>query len=392
MRTGRYRFNVLILVVFVSGFAQGMLLPLLAILLEQAGVSSTLNGFSASAFYIGIMLVSPFLEKPLHKFGYKKLIIAGIALTCISILIIPVWQAIWFWFILRLIIGIGDNIFHFATQVWLTTMSNEGNRGKNISIYGLSFGLGFGVGPTMTGLIEIHPALPFAIAALFCMISLVLLLRIENEYPENIQTTAVQSTWKRYGAVIRLSWVGLMATFGYGFLETAVHGIFPVYALREGLGLNAITLLLPAFVVGGLIFQVPLGLMSDRVGRKPVLIVSLFIGGFSFIMMSFFDSLFVLTGLFVIAGLFLGSLFSMGITYMADLLPKELLPAGNILAGICFSLGSIFGPLVGGISIELFDEGSLYYTIGGVMLLLFVIVSFYQNKPSSIHAINHSRG
>src|SRR5690348_8482944 len=125
MRAGRYRFNVLILVVFVSGFAQGMLLPLLAILLEQAGVSSSLNGLSASAFYIGIMLVSPFLEKPLHTFGYKKLVVTGIALTCVSIMIIPVWQAVWFWFVLRLIIGIGDNIFHFATQVWLTSMSNE---------------------------------------------------------------------------------------------------------------------------------------------------------------------------------------------------------------------------------------------------------------------------
>ncbi|WP_221568544.1 MFS transporter [Alkalihalobacillus sp. TS-13] len=378
MRSARYRFNVLIAVVFVSGFAQGMLLPLLAILLEKAGVSSGVNGLSASAFYIGILLISPFIEKPLHTFGYKKLIVTGIAVTCVSVLVLPLWQAIWFWFILRVIIGIGDHIFHFATQVWLTSMSAEKKRGRNIAIYGVSFGLGFGIGPVMTRLVDIHYALPFMIAAALCILSLVFLIKIDNEYPENITTPDVQSTWKRYGKVFRMSWAGLLGTFGYGFIETAVHSNFPVYAIRQGLGVEAVSILLPAFAVGALIFQVPLGLLSDRFGRKPILIISLLIGGLSFLAMNVNNSLVYLTVMFVIAGLFLGSLFSMGITYMADLLPRELLPAGNILAGICFSLGSIFGPLIGGFSIQFFEEGSIFYTIGGMMLLLFTALIFFK--------------
>ncbi len=380
MRSVRYRFNVLIAVVFVSGFAQGMLLPLLAILLEQAGVSSSINGLSASAFYIGILVISPFIEKPLHKYGYKRLIVTGIALTGVSLLIFPVWQAIWFWFILRLIIGIGDHIFHFATQVWLTSMSVKGNRGRNISIYGVSFGLGFGVGPVMTKLIDIHPALPFVVATILCVIALFLLIRIDNAYPENITTADLQGTWQRYGKVFRMSWPGLLGTFGYGFIETTVHSNFPVYAVRQGLGIDAVSILLPAFAVGALIFQVPLGLLSDRLGRKPILVTSLLIGGVSFILMTLNSSLIYLTVMFLIAGLFLGSLFSMGITFMADLLPKELLPAGNILAGICFSLGSIFGPLIGGAAIQVLEEGSIFFTIGGMMLVLFITVSFFNPR------------
>ncbi|MCF6139293.1 MFS transporter [Pseudalkalibacillus berkeleyi] len=383
MRTARYRFNVLISVVFVSGFAQGMLLPLLAILLENAGVSSSINGLSASAFYIGILVISPFIEKPLHKFGYKRMIVTGIALTGVSLLVFPLWQAIWFWFILRLIIGIGDHIFHFATQVWLTSISVEGNRGKNISIYGVSFGLGFGVGPVMTKLIEVNTALPFVVASILCVLALFLLIRIEHEYPENIVTTDVQSTWQRYGKVFKLSWPGLLGTFGYGFIETTVHSNFPVYAVRQGLGVDAVSILLPAFAIGALIFQVPLGLLSDKLGRKPILVTSLLIGGISFILMTLNGSLIYLTVMFIIAGLFLGSLFSMGITFMADLLPKELLPAGNILAGICFSLGSIFGPLIGGLAIQVLEEGSIFYTIGGMMLLLFIGVSFFQPRKGS---------
>lgn len=377
MRSVRYRFNVLIAVVFVSGFAQGMLLPLLAILLEEAGVSSSLNGLSASAFYIGILVISPFIEKPLHNFGYKRLIVTGIALTAVSLLIFPIWQAIWFWFILRLIIGIGDHIFHFATQVWLTSMSVEGKRGRNISIYGVSFGLGFGVGPIMTKLIEIHPSLPFVVATVLCVLALLLLIKIDNEYPENITTVDVQSTWQRYGKVFRLSWPGLLGTFGYGFIETTVHSNFPVYAVRQGLGVDAVSILLPAFAIGALLFQVPLGLLSDRLGRKPILVTSLLIGGICFLLMTINTSLVYLAVMFLISGLFLGSLFSMGITFMADLLPRELLPAGNILAGICFSLGSIFGPLIGGLAIQVLEEGSIYFTIGGMMIVLFVLVSFF---------------
>lgn len=54
-----------------------MLLPLLAILLENNGVSSTVNGLHATGLYIGILVASPFLEGPLRKFGYKPMIIAG---------------------------------------------------------------------------------------------------------------------------------------------------------------------------------------------------------------------------------------------------------------------------------------------------------------------------
>ena len=61
------RFWILIALVGISGFSQGMLLPLLAIILEQNGVPSSVNGLHATGLYIGIILASPFMEKPLRK-------------------------------------------------------------------------------------------------------------------------------------------------------------------------------------------------------------------------------------------------------------------------------------------------------------------------------------
>ncbi|MBF6506073.1 MFS transporter, partial [Nocardia farcinica] len=70
-------FSVLILIVGISGFSQGMLLPIIAIIFENDGISSSLNGFHAASLYIGILLISPFMEAPLRKYGYKPLIIFG---------------------------------------------------------------------------------------------------------------------------------------------------------------------------------------------------------------------------------------------------------------------------------------------------------------------------
>ena len=45
---------------------------------------------------------------------------------------------------------------------------------------------------------------------------------------------------------------------------------------------------------------------------------------------------------------------------MTDLLPRHLLPAGNILSGIAFSLGSILGPVLGGVFIEKYSIQAFY--------------------------------
>src|SRR5690625_501812 len=123
------RFWILIGIVAISGFSQGMLLPLIAIILEQACVSSSVNGIHATALYIGILIASPFMEKPMQKLGFKPIILIGGILVFISLFLFPFWKALWFWFILRMIVGIGDQMIHFGTQTWITTTVSAEARG-----------------------------------------------------------------------------------------------------------------------------------------------------------------------------------------------------------------------------------------------------------------------
>ena len=138
-----YRYWVLVGMVSIAGFSQGMLLPVLAVMLETAGVSASANGLNAAALYIVILLISPFIEKPVRKYGYKPVIIIGLMLVTVSLILFPFWQVFWFWFILRIIVGVGDNLIHFSTQIWISSTSSKEKRGRQLAIYGLAFGLGF---------------------------------------------------------------------------------------------------------------------------------------------------------------------------------------------------------------------------------------------------------
>ncbi|MFD2045288.1 MFS transporter [Ornithinibacillus salinisoli] len=376
------RFWILIALVTISGFSQGMLLPLLAIILEQNGVPSSVNGLHATGLYIGVLIASPFMEKPMQKFGFKPIIVIGGLLVFISLAMFPLWDALWFWFILRVTIGIGDNMLHFGTQTWITTTAAKETRGRNIALYGMFFGLGFAIGPLMSRLLSVSEAFPFIVSAILSMIVWSLMLFVRNRWPDEENTDTIthsSSSFKRFIQTGKIAWVALLAPFGYGFLEAVLHGIFPIYGLRIGHDINMLSLIIPCFAAGSLISQLPLGILSDRVGRRKILLFVLIGGLLIFLLAAFFDtSVVALFILFTLAGMFVGSLFSLGISYMTDLLPRGLLPAGNIMCGVAFSIGSISGPYLGGLFLQLIPGVSFFYLI--VAMLLIIVFAMYFKK------------
>lgn len=378
------RFNILISFVTISGFTQGMLLPLLAILLEDMGVSSSMNGLHATGLYIGVLIASPFMEKPLHRFGYKPMIVTGGALVFISLLLFPVFPSLLAWFILRLGVGIGDHMLNFATQTWITSSTPQYKRGKIIAIYGLFFSLGFALGPFMLKLVKVHQHLPFFLASFFCFVAWIFVLFIQNDHVEQddaIQTIQVQSIFSRFGLTIKLAWLSLLGPFAYGILEAVLHGIFPVYGVRIGYSVDTIAYIIPLFSIATLFTQVPLGTLSDKIGRKKMLAMVTSTGTVIFFLGAVFEHhFFVIILTFIVAGGLLGSLFSMGVSFMTDSLPKQLLPAGNIMCGISFSLGSMIGPYFGGSVIQHFPQVSLFYSLAVMLLVISLLFILFTPK------------
>ncbi|WP_445613531.1 MFS transporter [Geobacillus sp. YF-1] len=361
------RFAVLTGIVAISGLSQGMLLPLLALLLDKQGISSSVNGGHAAALYAGVLLISPFLEQPLGKYGYKPMILLGSSIVICSLTLFPLFPSFFIWFVLRFLIGVGDHMLHFATQTWITDFSPPEKRGRRLSLYGLAFGLGFTAGPLLASLASVNEALPFFIGALLSLIGWVAVFSLPNEKPRPLERTSTAAG--RWLGAWKGAWPALLLPFAYGFLEASIHSVFPLYALDQRLSTEQIAFLLPCFSLGGILFQLPLGALSDWLGRRITITGALLAGAGCFLAaFAAGPSPVSLAICLFAAGMFTGSLFSLGIAYMTDLLPKALLPAGNLLCGMLYSLGSMIGPPLSGSAVDVAAD-AFFLAVSAVLLL-----------------------
>ncbi|GAA4713314.1 MFS transporter [Brevibacillus fulvus] len=387
MHASRHLFWILIIVVAIAGANQGLTLPLLAILLEEQGVSSLANGFNAAALYIGVFLVSPFLEIPLRRIGYRSTIICGLGLLMVATVALPFFSSLTVWFMMRLLMGIGDSSMHYASQMWVTQIAAPERRGRDISLYGLAYGIGFSVGPLGLSLLQFGKWMPFVALCLLYMIAFLLVFTMKNAFPLQVQPSSNKEN--RYLRVIRMGWLALIPAFLYGFMEASLNGSFPVYALRVGISVDMVSYILPAFVVGSIMLQIPLGILSDKLGRQKVMTGCALIGGTLFTLFPLAEAnVWLMMLLLALAGAVVGSFYSLGLAFSADILPAGMVPVAGIIASINFSIGSIVAPNINGLILET-GAPSYMFPVMGMMILLFAVLSFFFRREKAIaHELN----
>ncbi|RKY93628.1 MAG: MFS transporter [Ignavibacteriae bacterium] len=95
------------------------------------------------------------------------------------------------------------------------------------------------------------------------------------------------------------------------------------------------------------LFNPILGKLSDRYGRKPVIVISLLINAIGYIIFAFTTSYIILLVSRIVAGIG-GSSIAVAQAYIADVTTKENRAKGMGIIGAAFGLGFVFGPLIGG--------------------------------------------
>jgi DHA1 family tetracycline resistance protein-like MFS transporter len=111
---------------------------------------------------------------------------------------------------------------------------------------------------------------------------------------------------------------------------------------------RAVGLLFASYSVMQLIFSPILGKLSDRFGRRPVLLLSLIGTGIGFLVLGFATTLWMLFAGRILDGITGGNI-STAQAYIADVTSPEERAKGMGLVGAAFGLGFIFGPPIGGI-------------------------------------------
>ncbi len=106
--------------------------------------------------------------------------------------------------------------------------------------------------------------------------------------------------------------------------------------------------LLAAYAAAQFIFAPIMGSLSDRYGRRPVVLMALFGAGVDYLFMAVAPTLWLLFIGRIIAGI-MGASFTVGNAYIADISPPEKRAQNFGLVTAAFGIGFIIGPALGGI-------------------------------------------
>jgi len=126
--------------------------------------------------------------------------------------------------------------------------------------------------------------------------------------------------------------------------------VLPFYAevTRFNATPRTVGLLFASYSVMQLIFAPILGRLSDKQGRRPVLLISIIGTGIGFLILGFANTLWMLFAGRILDGITGGNI-STAQAYIADITTKEERAKGMGLIGAAFGLGFVFGPAIGGI-------------------------------------------
>lgn len=151
---------------------------------------------------------------------------------------------------------------------------------------------------------------------------------------------------------------------GFGMIVPSL----PYLARDIGADATAVGFLFAVYTAGQMLFAPLWGTVSDRIGRKPVIVGSVLAGGVALILTGVFHSSFV--ALFVLRGIsgIAAANVSTASAYIADVTEERGRAHGMALIGIAFGLGFTFGPALGAL-LAPFGNDAPFYAAGALALV-----------------------
>ena len=190
--------------------------------------------------------------------------IAASAVQLMALLVEPLA-----WILLRAISGVAFAGLYMVIESWLNERASNTNRGQLFATY-MVIQLG-----AITAGQMLLPAGDAAGFGLFVVASVAITLALvpvgltSSSAPQPLGTVHL-----RLGRLYRRSPVGVLGCFFVGLANGAFGGLGVVFAQGVGLGTTGVALFMSAALVGGTLFQVPFGRLSDRIDRRKVLMLA----------------------------------------------------------------------------------------------------------------------
>lgn len=327
--------------------------------MEQAGYSGEANGAAIAVAGLSTLVFAPFVPALTGRIGMKPFLLIALAVGILSFLAFAAtaWD-LRLWWPLRAIFSCALTALFVASEFAVNALAPAGRRGVWIGIYSTSLGLGFAIGPLILGLVGNAGSLPFFAGATLFAIAGAPIVFAGNQLPRVSHGAA------RRPLAFVLQAPGLMsAAFVFGAIETGAMGLLPVHALRNGFSAENGALFVAALAIGNMLFQIPLGLVSDHVPRVALLLAVSTCVTFGALALAFLSQSPVFVPFLVVWSGLASGLYMIGLAELGARYQDGDLAAANAAFVACYASGMIAGPPLVGRALDAFPAKGLFSSL-----------------------------
>jgi MFS family permease len=315
------------------------------------GIRGGLEGFSTmelsvvmSGYFAGFLIASKIAPMLIRRVGHVRVFAALGSLISATIILYPVLTDPVAWTLLRVLIGFCFCGVYITAESWLNAASTNENRGKALSLYMIVVMLGIVLAQGIVTLGDPSGFILFIVPSVLVSISFAPILLAATPTPpfETTKSMSLARLWTT-------SPLGCVSVFLTGGVISGQFTMSAVYGGEVGLTVAQISAFIAAVYMGGLVFQFPLGWLSDRMDRRKLILWSA-VGSAAFaaVGMAFVDDPRVLIVLGFLFGGLSNPLYSLAVAYTNDFLDREDMAAAS--GGLLFlnGLGAVMGPIAVG--------------------------------------------
>jgi MFS transporter, DHA1 family, multidrug resistance protein len=333
----------------MTGFV--MILPLFAHRFESFGAGVEALGVSAMAYALASTLFAPFMGMLADRFGRRPMILLSLVAYVLAFSGYLFATSTWLFILFRGLAGVFTAGFVPAITSIVGDLASERHRGQWIGIVNGGASVGWIVGPLFGGLLydRFGYVAPFTVSIVTELLAFLLaVILIRETYKPSTHPTGPRVAWKggfRALPILPAFYLLMLISFGVMFAWAFIEPRFMFYAYDDlGWTSSRLGLVMSTYGLACMFGEFALGQLSDRLGRKPVLVLGLALFSAQFIgLVIFRDATWIVVS-FLLAGLG-NAIFDPALSaYILDITPPEDTARIMGLKSTAGSLGNMLGP------------------------------------------------
>ena len=252
---------------FLVQASNAAITTMIAIVIAQRGGEQSEVSLIAACYALGFMLGCFVTPSQVFRVGLIRAYAAAAAVVTMAIVGLDLLEGSIQWAFLRFMMGASIAAVLAISDAWMNSNTPIDLRGRVIAIYSIVMGVG-SLASQMIFLVADAETDDLVLVFAVVMNFAVVLVALTSSSPP-----AIERLSKRQFRLLTItSKTASIAAFVSGFATVSIISILPFYLTEHGVAGELVALSLAALYLGRLIFQWPVGSLSDRLDRRTVLV------------------------------------------------------------------------------------------------------------------------